>query len=95
MIIEILIFMLGLHLMMLLLARLYRIIDLWYRIKDFWLGVVGQISAVILLDVIAYLLLTEHLAGVFLAGQLFYLVFHISIFWIGRFAIFPFMSKRH
>jgi hypothetical protein len=49
MILSVLMFFIGIHFMIMLLAAGYRITDLWYRIGDFWKGILARIAGLILL----------------------------------------------
>ena len=91
---DILLFLLGIHMCILLLAASYRIVDLWYRIGDFLAGILTRIFLLAALDVGLALLLPDNLQTAFIAGQISFLVFHIVIFWLGRFAILLLESKN-
>jgi hypothetical protein len=84
MIANVLFFILGIHLTMQLIASLYRILDLWYRIGDFLLPVARSI----IFYTVIMALIGWHLKGsresAFIWGCLFFLVFHVSIFWIAQ-----------
>lgn len=84
MISEILIFLLGLHLTMQLIASLYRIIDLWYRIGDFLLTIARSVTFYTLSIVFIWWYLEGSNESAFLWGCAFFLSFHVSIFWIGQ-----------
>ncbi len=93
MILEIIFFILGVHLTMVLVAACYRIIDLWYRLSDFVVGIVIRI--LIVAGVIGLCLwgLEADSRNAFVAGQLFFLTFHITIYWLGRVLLF-FLTHR-
>ena len=80
-------FFIGIHFMIMLLAAGYRIIDLWYRIGDFWKGILVRIAGLTLLDGILLSALSGNALSSFAWGQLCYLVFHIVIFWAARIGI--------
>ena len=90
----ILMFFIGFHLMIMLLAAGYRIVDLWYRIGDFWKGILARIAGLTLLDGILLSTLTGDALGGFVWGQLSYLVFHIVIFWVVRMGIYIMETRR-
>ncbi len=84
MILDILCFLLGIHLSMMLVASLYRIIDLWYRISEFYGRVLGRILLVLLLNAIFVFGLDGSKQNALIMGQIFFLAFHIFIFLVGR-----------
>ena len=88
MILDILSFLLGIHLSMTLIASFYRIIDLWYRISDFLNQVLLRITLVAALNIIFILWLEDSRQVAFIYGQLFFMVFHIAIYWIGRIMVY-------
>jgi len=90
----ILMFFIGFHLMIMLLAAGYRIVDLWYRIGDFWKGILVRIAGLTLLDGILLSTLTGDARSGFVWGQLSYLVFHIVIFWVARVGIYIMETRR-
>lgn len=81
---KIIFFILGLQLTIQLISSLYRVIDLWYRIGDFILPV----SRSIVLNTLSIVFIWWYLEGsreiAFLRGCIFFLCFHISVFWIGK-----------
>ncbi len=94
MIAETLLFLLGIHFSIMLLAACYRIIDLWYRIGDYIVGISARIVALAMIDTAIYLVLKEDWQMAFIAGQIAYLVFHIVLFLINRFVI-KLMESRY
>ena len=86
-IIDLLIFLIGIHLTMQLIAALYRIIDLWYRIEDFLLPIARSILLYTLSILFIWWQLEERNEDTFLWGCIFFLCFHIGGFWIAQ-AIF-------
>ncbi len=80
-------FIVGVQLTMMLLAALYRILDLWYRILDFWLAVAGRILLVSGAIVLIYTATGGGFQSGFFVGQVFFVIFHIAIFWLGRLQI--------
>ena len=84
MMLEVLCFLLGVHLSMMLIASCYGLIDLWYRIADFIFPILVRMLVVAGLNTIFILWLQGTNQIAFISGQLFFLVFHIVIFWIGR-----------
>lgn len=90
----ILMFFIGFHLMIMLLAAGYRIVDLWYRIGDFWKGILARIAGLILLEGILLGSLSGNALSSFAWGQLCYLVFHIAIFWVARMGIYLMETRR-
>jgi hypothetical protein len=88
MILDSLSFLLGIHLCMTLIASFYRIIDLWYRISDFLIQILIRITLVAVLNLIIFLMLEDSRQTAFIYGQLFFMVFHIAIYWIGRIMVY-------
>lgn len=85
--IDVLLFLLGVHLTMILFADCYRVIDLWYAIGEHAAAV--TLRLIIIVSVIAvtyYLVPASHEAAV-LWGQIFFAAFHISVYWLGVFWI--------
>ena len=67
-----------------LLASLYRILDLWYRIGDFLLPVVRSVIFYALIIVLIWWYLEGSKESAFFLGCLFFLSFHVTVFWIGQ-----------
>ncbi len=84
MILDILCFLLGVHLSMMLVAALYRIIDLWYRISEFYSHVLRHLLLVLLLNAVFLFGLDGSKQNALIAGQLFFLAFHLVVFILGR-----------
>jgi hypothetical protein len=93
MILEVLCFFLGLHLTMLLVAACYRVIDLWYRISDYAVSILLQILATLTVIGLCLWLIGAELRNAFLAGQIFFVSFHITIYWLGR-AVLVMLGRR-
>ncbi len=93
MILNFLCFLLGIHLSMTLVASCYRIIDLWYRIRDFVGQILLRITLVTALNVFFILWLEDSRQTAFISGQLFFLAFHVIIYWVGR-AMVYFLSRN-
>jgi hypothetical protein len=87
MILNILCFLLGVHLSMMLVASCYRLIDLWYRITDFIFSILARIAALLALNAIFILWLQGTNQVALIGGQLFFLLFHVTVFWAGRILI--------
>lgn len=85
--ISILFFFAGVHYMILFLASCYRVVDLWYRIGDFWMEVFGTIVLLIVFNAFISYLLPVEFKSAWLWGQLLYFAFHVVIFWIIRLGI--------
>jgi len=94
MILSVVMFFIGIHLMILLLAAGYRIVDLWYRIDDFWAGILARIACLSLLEAILLSTLSGNALSAFVWGQLAYLGFHIVIFWVARMGIYLMEARR-
>ena len=94
MILSVLMFFVGIHFMMMLLAAGNRITDIWYRIGDFWKGILARIAGLILLEGILLGSLSGNALSSFAWGQLCYLVFHIAIFWVARMGIYLMETRR-
>lgn len=84
MILEVICFLLGIHLSMMMVASCYRLIDLWYRLREFIVGILARIIVVAALNAIFMIAFQDAVQIAFISGQLFFLVFHVVIFWIGR-----------
>ncbi len=92
-ILSVLLFLAGIHFMILLLAYGYRIIDLWYRIGDYWKGIVANITALLAFNVLVIYILPQEFKAIWIYGQAVYLGFHVVIFWIARLALWLLASK--
>ena len=84
MMLEILCFFLGIHLAMLLVSACYRIIDLWYRLSDYVMDILARILIIGGLCGLCYWGFEGDLRSAFVAGQVFFVSYHIMIYWIGR-----------
>jgi hypothetical protein len=82
--IDLLLFLLGIHLCIRLISSCYGIFDLWYCWRQHWYKVLAKISIRLAVIVLIGLLSTpvHHLA--FLAGIGFFALFHITAYWIGQ-----------
>jgi len=83
-VISALLFLAGVHYMILLLATCYRFIDLWYRIGEFWKGIVGTLLALIVFNAFITWMLPLEFKSPWIWGQVCYVVFHVVIFWFAR-----------
>lgn len=92
--IEVLLFILGVHLAMQLIVRLYRIIDLWYRIRDFALGILVSIAGYGILIALLIWALEGKAETALMAGGIFFAIFHLAVFWIGKLLLWHHL-KRH
>ena len=90
---NILCFLLGIHLSMTLVASCYRIIDLWYRIQDFFVQILLRLCLVLAANLIFILWLEDSRQAAFILGQMFFVTFHIAIYWIGRILVY-FLTRR-
>jgi len=77
-------FLLGIHLAMQLIADLYRIIDLWYRIEDFLFPIIRSILFYTLIIAMTGWYLDGSAKHAFIWGGLFFSGFHVAIFWISQ-----------
>jgi len=84
---ELLGFLVGVHLTIVLLASMYRVIDLWYCISGHWLEVAARISLTIGIIFVIYFLSRGDFRDGFYTGQIFFGCFHVGIFWVGRLQI--------
>ena len=80
-------FLVGVQLTMMLFAALYRILDLWYCFRHFWIGIITRILLVGGMIFLFYFLTGSRFQSGLLAGQIFFVIFHITIFWLGRLQI--------
>lgn len=90
---EFLLFIAGVHLTMQLIASLYRILDLWYRIEDFLLPVTRSILFYALTMALIWWFLEGSNRSAFVWGCLFFISFHVSVFWLAR-AVFKVVEWR-
>ena len=92
---EVLGFLLGVHLTICLLASCYRIIDLWYCLKqhltDIATRIVLNLGSIFFVYYLAYYLGGGSMSGYsmpffsgFIYGQVFFIIFHVAIFWLAR-----------
>ena len=81
---ELLCFLLGVHLSVMLVASCYRMIDLWYRIGDFIFRILARIVVITALNAIFILSFQGDFKIALISGQLFFFAFHIGFFWFGR-----------
>jgi hypothetical protein len=94
MIASVLLFLLGIHLMMTLLAAGYRVIDLWYRLGDFWLGIAARILMSLAIIGLLIVLLPAEWQSAFIDGLVFYLGFHVLAYWLGRLVIWRLQKNQ-
>ena len=93
MLMSVLMFLFGIHMMITMLAACYRIVDLWYRIGDFWAGIFARILGLSLVIGVLIEFLPPDLQIAFVRGMGFYLAFHLVVFWIARIAIWQLESR--
>ena len=77
-------FLIGVHLTMTLLGALYRIIDLSFSLKHFWLEITSRIAFNLTLIFLVYFFVSGLFLQGFLYGQVFFIVFHVTVFWLGQ-----------
>lgn len=82
--IEVLAFILGIHLTMALLAAGYGIIDLWYCIGEHIGWIIVRLVIVVTLTLLCYTGFEPDVRTAFAAGQGFFLAFHVAVYWIGK-----------
>jgi hypothetical protein len=80
---ELLAFLLGVHLTMLLVATTYRVLDLWYCIARHAANIALRLCVVVTLLLLAYGYFGDSTRQALMAGQIFFVAFHIGIYWIG------------
>ncbi|MBT4161443.1 MAG: hypothetical protein HOC70_14360 [Gammaproteobacteria bacterium] len=81
---ELLLFLAGMQIIIMLLATGYRYIDLWYRIGEYWPGITARLITLIVLDAAVFYFLDSPYLNAFFWGQISYLIFHVAIFWVVR-----------
>lgn len=81
-------FFIGVHLTITLFSSLYRIIDLGYHLSKFWLPITARIFFNGSLIFLIYFLTRGDFETGFWVGQIFFVIFHVSIFWVGQLALF-------
>lgn len=77
-------FLVGVHLTINLFGALYRIIDLGFDLKHFWLEILSRIALHLTLIFLVYSFVTGAFYTGFIYGQVFFTLFHIIIFWFGQ-----------
>lgn len=77
-------FLVGVHLTITLLGALYRIIDLSFSLKHFWLEITSRIALNLTLIFLVYFFVSGHFLQGFLYGQVFFVIFHVTVFWLGQ-----------
>lgn len=85
--INVLLFLLGIHLAIQLVAALYGIFDLRYRWSTHYLPVTGKILLWLLVIISINALSDPSQQMAFNAGLAFFLCFHVSIYWVGKLMI--------
>ena len=78
------VFFAGIYLAIQLMASLFRVIDLWYRPNHQLPENVALIAAWTGILWLFWWLLDRELRQVFVMGALFFLLFHVSVFWLCR-----------
>ena len=91
---SVLMFVVGIQMMIMLLASLYRIVDLWYRFADFVVGTVIRIVTLVGINVLLVKLLPSDAQPAFIWGQVTYLLLHVSLFWFARAGIWILEKKN-
>jgi len=82
--IQLLLFLLGIHLAMQFIAACYGLVDLWYCIDKYLQRVIGKILAWGILILLLNFWLVGGYQTSFQAGLVFFTLFHIIIYWIGQ-----------
>ncbi len=82
--IELVLFLTGVHLCIQFIAKLYGIIDLWYRIREFAAGIFLSIAVYSVVVGGLIWLLQDSYETAFIAGIQFFLIFHVAIYWLGK-----------
>lgn len=77
-------FLLGVHLTVTLFGALYRLIDLSFALKQFWLQITSRIALNLTLIFLIYSFATGDLLQGFIYGQIFFTLFHIGVYWVGQ-----------
>jgi len=83
-VIDSLLFLLGVLLCTRLIAACYGIIDLWYCWRQFWFRVFVKIAILVALIVAVGQLSAPSHQIAFLAGLIFFALFHVAIYWVGQ-----------
>ncbi len=91
---EVLLFLAGMQIMIMLLAAGYRYIDLWYRIGEYWPGITARFLVLVAVDAAIFYLLENTYLNAFFWGQISYLIFHVGIFWLLRIGIWMLEVSR-
>jgi len=82
--IEIFGFFIGVQLTINLFASCYRVIDLWYCLNEHLVSILSRIGINLLLIVMCYLLGNDAFISGLIAGQIFFSLYHLCIFWLGQ-----------
>ncbi len=77
-------FLFGVHLTITLFGSLYRIIDLSFSLEHFWLEITSRVAFNLTLIFLVYFFISGELLQGFLYGQIFFTVFHVTVFWLGQ-----------
>lgn len=77
-------FLVGVHLTITLFGALYRIIDLSFALRHFWLEITSRIAFNLTLIFLIYFFAGDGFLQGFISGQIFFALFHVGIFWCGR-----------
>ena len=84
MMMDVLLFLLGVHLCTRLIAAFYGIVDLWYCWRQYWYRPLLNIllwSAIV--AAVGLITMPAHHTA-YIAGLAFFTIFHIVIYWVGQ-----------
>ncbi len=84
MMIDVLLFLLGVHLCTRLIAACYGIVDLGYFWRQYWYRTLGYILLWSSIVVAVGLVATPAHHTAYIAGLAFFAIFHIVIYWVGQ-----------
>ena len=81
---DLLFFLLGVHVATRLVAALYGIVDLGYNRSTHYPRIAGSILLWLFLGTLIYLLASPLYQTAFISGIGFFLIFHLGIYWVGK-----------
>lgn len=81
---DVIFFLAGIHMTIVVLAACYRFLDLWYCIEKVWIPVLGRLLFVLSIETGLLLILDEGLRSAFIWGQACYIALHLSKYFIVR-----------
>jgi hypothetical protein len=81
--INVLLFLFGIHLTIVLFAACYRIIDLWYAFEEHAANIALRLVVIVSVTCFTYFVLPPSHESAVMWGQLSFTAFHITAYWLG------------